>query len=148
MKKFAVFVLVIAGLVAVYFYFVSDEVEGDQGEIMSILDRQTACWNDGNIDCFMVGYWKSDSLMFIGDSGITYGYENTLDRYKKTYPDKQSMGELEFDIMEIRRISADVYLVVGKFFLQRNSMDDLSGIFTLTFRRIDGSWVIVADHTA
>lgn len=54
--------------------------------IQAILQNQTAAWNKGDLDAFMVGYWKSDSLVFMGKSGPTYGYKNTLANYKKTIP--------------------------------------------------------------
>ena len=34
--------------------------------IQAILQNQTAAWNKGDLDAFMVGYWKSDSLVFMG----------------------------------------------------------------------------------
>ena len=46
--------------------------------IQAILQNQTVAWNKGDLDAFMVGYWKSDSLVFMGKSGPTYGYKNTL----------------------------------------------------------------------
>ena len=147
MKKFAAFVLVIAGLTAVYYYFAREEENLDVSEIRSLLNRQTICWNLGNVECFMMGYWESDSLIFIGRSGITYGYQNTLEGYKERYSDKSAMGELKFDIMEMRKISDEVYLVVGKFYLERESLEDLEGIFTLTLKKIKDKWAIVADHT-
>jgi hypothetical protein len=147
MKKFAAFVLVIAGLTAVYYYFAREEENLDVSEIRSLLNRQTTCWNLGNVECFMMGYWESDSLIFIGRSGITYGYQNTLEGYKERYSDKSAMGELKFDIMEMRKISDEVYLVVGKFYLERESLEDLEGIFTLTLKKIKDKWAIVADHT-
>ena len=94
----------------------------------------------------MQGYWKSDSLMFVGNSGITYGWQGTLERYKTTYPDRTAMGQLTFEIMEVNSLGDDIYFVVGKLFLER-TIEDLNGIFTLVFRKIKGRWVIVADHT-
>jgi hypothetical protein len=40
--------------------------------IREIMDNQTKAWNRGDIQGFMEGYWKNDSLMFIGKSGVTY----------------------------------------------------------------------------
>ena len=31
----------------------------------------------------MEGYWKSESLKFYGANGVTYGWDNTLERYQK-----------------------------------------------------------------
>ena len=147
MKKFTSFVLIIAGITAVYYYFAREEEIREVSEIMLLLNRQISCWNQGNVDCFMNGYWENDSLMFIGRSGITYGYQNTLNGYKERYPDKSAMGVLKFDILEIQKVTDEVYLVVGKFFLEREIHEDLEGIFTLTLKKIRDSWVIVADHT-
>ena len=54
----------------------------DEQSIRTILAQQTLAWNNGNQEAFMKGYWQSDSLMFIGKSGITYGWQKTLDNYK------------------------------------------------------------------
>ena len=52
-------------------------------QIISILKIQDDAWNMGDINGFMETYLKSDSLMFIGKSGVTYGWQNTLNNYKK-----------------------------------------------------------------
>ncbi len=119
----------------------------DEKHIRDILARQVDAWNRGNIDEFMIGYWESDSLMFIGKSGITYGYQNTLRNYKKGYSDTAQMGKLKFDILQVKQISDDAWFVVGKWFLKR-SVGDVGGHYTLLFRRIRGQWVIVADHSS
>jgi len=116
-------------------------------KIRAILARQTAAWNRGDIEGFMKGYWESDSLMFIGQSGVTYGWSRTLANYKRTYPDTVAMGQLQFDLISIRRLSPEYYFVVGKWFLKR-SIGDLSGHFTLLFRKIGKSWVIISDHSS
>lgn len=115
--------------------------------IRGILEVQTNAWNNGNIDEFMNGYWKNDSLMFIGKSGVTYGWQNTLTHYKASYPDTATMGRLTFNILEVKRLSAIYYNVVGKWFLQR-SVGNLSGHFTLLWRKVKGGWVIVQDHSS
>jgi ketosteroid isomerase-like protein len=115
--------------------------------IRQLLQTQENAWNNGQLDNFMKGYWKNDSLMFIGKSGITYGWQKTLDNYKKGYPDAATMGKLSFTLLQLRSLSAEYYFVVGKWHLQR-SMGDIGGHFTLLFRKINGAWVIVADHSS
>jgi hypothetical protein len=68
----------------------------DEKAILQILDRQTKSWNEGNIDAFMNGYWNNDSLVFIGKSGLSYGYETALSNYKKNYGDTAQMGKIKF----------------------------------------------------
>ena len=127
--------------------FESYSQSGDEKEILQLLNNQVNNWNRGNIDEFMRGYWENDSLMFIGSSGVTYGYTNTLNNYKKNYKDTAHMGQLKFNILQVKRISADAYFVVGKWFLKR-SVGDVGGHYTLLFRKIKGKWVIVADHSS
>jgi len=120
---------------------------GEQKAILKILDDQTAAWNRGDVEVFMKGYWENDSLMFIGKSGVTYGWTNTLNNYKKGYPDTAAMGKLDFTIIKADRLSKEYYHVVGKWHLKR-SIGDLNGHFTLLFRKINGHWVIVEDHSS
>jgi ketosteroid isomerase-like protein len=119
----------------------------DEKAIRNILNRQTAAWNNGNLEEFMSGYWKNDSLMFIGQSGITYGWNQTLANYKKHYPDSAIMGKLKFDIILVKPLSSQYYYVTGKWMLKR-SAGDVSGYFTLLFRKINGTWIIIADHSS
>ena len=74
---------------------------GDEAAVRKVLATQNAAWNRGDVDAFMVGYWHSDSLMFIGKSGVTYGWQNTLNNYKKNYPDTATMGKLQFTLITV-----------------------------------------------
>ncbi|MBM3159275.1 MAG: DUF4440 domain-containing protein [Bacteroidetes bacterium] len=115
--------------------------------ILALLDTQTAAWNKGDLQGFMKGYWENDSLRFIGKSGITYGWNNTLANYKRGYPDTAAMGKLQFTILVVKKLSSRYYEVVGKWYLKR-SIGDASGHYTLLLRKIKGSWVIVSDHSS
>jgi hypothetical protein len=118
----------------------------DEREVRALLDFQIQEWNKGNIPAFMESYWKSDSLMFIGKSGVTYGWQKTLDNYKKNYPDKVAMGKLNFELLQVKRLSSKHFFVVGKWYLTR-SIGDVGGIFSLLLSKVGNRWVIIADHT-
>ena len=119
----------------------------DEAAVRNVLAKQNAAWNRGDIDAFMVGYWENDSLMFIGKSGVTYGYKNTLANYKKNYPDTTVMGKLTFTLIHVKQLSPDYFHVTGKYHLTR-TIGDASGHFTLVFRKIKGTWVIISDHSS
>ena len=119
----------------------------DETEVRNLLAKQNAAWNRGDVDAFMVGYWENDSLMFIGKSGVTYGYKNTLANYKKNYPDTAAMGKLTFTLIQLKQLSPEYFHVTGKYYLTR-TIGDASGHFTLVFRKINGKWVIVSDHSS
>ena len=115
--------------------------------VLKVLEVQRIAWNNGDLKEYMQGYWKSDSLVFIGKSGPRYGWQQTLDTYKKGYPDKKSMGFLTFDIMEIRVLGKENAFVVGAWHLKREA-DDPHGFFTLLLKKVKGQWKIVADHSS
>ncbi|MFM1755901.1 MAG: hypothetical protein RL621_816 [Bacteroidota bacterium] len=119
----------------------------DEKIIRNILADQISFWNKGDIPGFMQGYWNSDSLVFVGKNGPTYGYNNTLRNYQKNYPNKDYMGILNFDILSVQPMEKDHFFVIGKFMLQRK-VGDASGHFTLILRRINGVWKIVSDHSS
>ncbi len=141
MKKTLGFCLLMSFLSA------SAQTNKDEKIILGMLKNQTDSWNRGDIDQFMLGYWQNDSLLFIGQSGVTKGYNNTLNNYKKNYSDTARMGKLFFDILQVKRLSVNYYWVLGKWFLKR-SVGDIGGHYTLLFRKINGKWLIVADHSS
>lgn len=57
------------------------------------------------------------------------------------------MGTLSFNILKVQKISTVYYNVIGGWRLKR-SMGDLSGHFTLLFKKINGNWLIVQDHSS
>jgi ketosteroid isomerase-like protein len=122
--------------------------KNDCQAVKDVLARQNQNWNNGDIDAFMEDYWKSDSLMFIGTGGILYGWQATKDRYKRSYPDLSTMGKLKFDILKTDFHSKNTCWVLGKWHLTRPEKGDIGGVFTLVFKKIDGKWLIVSDHTS
>lgn len=115
--------------------------------ITAVLSKQQKAWNEGKIEQYMIGYWNSDSLTFVGKRGVTRGWKNTLANYKKSYPDKAAMGQLELQILQIKLLSTNVAFVVGKWDLTR-SAGNVGGHFTLVMRKLKNQWVIVADHSS
>lgn len=134
-------------LIALLLYPCTVIAQTDDARIRAVLDKQMKAWNEGSIEQYMQGYWNSDSLVFVGKSGPTYGYKETLERYKRSYTDTAKMGKLSFEILQVRQLSRECYFVLGKWALKR-TIGDVGGSFTLLFRKIKGEWRIVADHSS
>ena len=117
--------------------------------IVQVLTTQTAAWNRGDIPGFMQGYWQSDSLVFIGGKGPTYGWQPTLANYQKNYLNAAAMGKLDFSGLRVSLLVPGAAQVVGRWHLARPvALGDLQGYFLLVLRQLDGQWVVVADHTS
>lgn len=121
--------------------------ENFEAATRKIMQNQTLAWNQGDIGAFMKGYWNSDSLLFVGKNGPVYGYNTTLQNYRKNYPDTIVMGKLQFTLLKIQQISPTHGFVLGQFMLTRK-IGNASGYFTLWLRKINGKWLIIADHTS
>ncbi len=115
--------------------------------ILKLLEDQRQAWNRGDINEYMQGYNQSDSLLFVGKNGPQYGWNNTLENYKKSYPSKSAMGYLSFDIKEIKMISADHAFILGAWHLKREK-DEPKGYFTLLVKKIKGQWKVITDHSS
>jgi ketosteroid isomerase-like protein len=118
-----------------------------EAEIRKVLEDQTACWNKGDLECFMAGYVNSDELVFVGSTGPKYGWQVTLNNYKSSYPNKDAMGTLKFDLLKFKPLGKKNYLVIGKWTLVRQK-DTPTGHFSLVFEKINGEWKIIADHSS
>ncbi|QPH41711.1 YybH family protein [Pedobacter endophyticus] len=119
----------------------------DRQAILNVLEKQREDWNKGDIEAFMQSYVKSDSLLFVGKTGPTYGWQNTLNNYKRSYNGKAGMGVLTFGIKKIDFLNKDVAFVLGSWHLKREK-DEPQGYFTLIFKKLNGEWKIVVDHSS
>ena len=114
-----------------------------------MLDYQVEAWNRGDIEAFMTGYEDSPETTFVGKE-VRKGYDSVLARYRRDYPNRATMGQTSFSDIEVRMVSHDVAIVLGRFHLARPDEHggDASGIFSLVFAKRDAGWKILLDHTS
>jgi L-asparaginase / beta-aspartyl-peptidase len=124
-----------------------DERSNDLAAITKILEAQQNNWNQGNVDAFLEGYWHSPDLTFSGSGGIARGWDGVLARYKKNYPDRAAMGQLDFSGLEFHFLGRDAALVLGHWHLSR-AQGDIGGVFSLVWQRFPEGWRIIHDHTS
>jgi len=121
------------------------------GEIQALLDAQAKAWSAGELEDFCSVY--ADDTVFISPTGLTKGRQAVLERYRKRYPDKQAMGTLSLEILEVRvpggEADASTLLsasAVGRWTLSYPDRDDATGLTLLVFHRQEGGdWLIVQD---
>ena len=116
--------------------------------VSSKMKQQEEAWNNKNLEGFMIPYWHSDSLVFIGKSGLTYGWQQTLDNYKDTYSTPEEMGTLQFENKIVRQLDSETIQVIGKWLLIRPEEGDISGHYSLVWKVKNGEWVIISDHSS
>jgi uncharacterized protein (TIGR02246 family) len=113
-----------------------------------VLREQQEAWNQGNVEKFLEGYWHSPELTFSGSSGVQRGWDAVLARYKRNYPDRETMGRLDFTGLEFRFLGPDAALVLGEWHLTRPPGNDAGGVFSLVLQKFPEGWRIIHDHTS
>jgi beta-aspartyl-peptidase (threonine type) len=117
--------------------------------IRKVLDDQVQAWNRGDIEAFMDGYWRSEDLVFTSGGNVQRGWRTTLDRYRASYgTSPETMGRLSFSELEIHPLGEDAAWALGRWHLDDAGGAAMGGVFSLVFRRFDGRWLIVHDHTS
>jgi uncharacterized protein (TIGR02246 family) len=116
--------------------------------IERVLDDQAAAWNEGDLEAFMDGYWRSPDLVFTSGGNVQRGWQTTLDRYRATYgTSPETMGRLTFSDLEVHPLGDGAAWALGRWALD-NDGKTMGGVFSLVFREVDGRWVIIHDHTS
>ena len=126
---------------------VADSSGSAENEIRSLMNNQIESWNSGDIEGYMSAYWNNERLTFIGSKGLTYGFDITLQNYKKAYPDQSAMGELEFTLMEMKPLGDEHFYTIGMWQLNREQ-DTLAGWFDLLWEKKEEGWRIISDHSS
>ena len=146
MKPTAILLLIVVTVSCDKFSKPKFDVRAEEAAVRAVMAAQQIAWNNGDLEEFMKGYWKSDSLQFIGPRGIHHGWQEALDGYKRGYPDRAAMGTVSFELLKVTPLPPGHFVVMGRFHMIR-SVGNLDGAFTLVFAKIDGRWVAIYDHT-
>jgi beta-aspartyl-peptidase (threonine type) len=126
----------------------SQPAAGATQQVRAVLDMQVAAWNNGDLQRFMEGYWKSPELTFFSGATITKGWQATLERYQKRYQaEGREMGKLTFSDLDIELAGPDSAWVRGRWQVV-TSKEKLGGLFTLLVKKRPEGWRIVHDHTS
>ena len=115
-------------------------------DLIQVVQKQSAAWNRGDLSEFMSPYWNDERLTFSSSGKTQRGWKATFENYKKNYPDRATMGKLTFSDLETQELGSEAMLMLGKWHLEREA--PVGGNFSLVWKRIDGKWVIVHDHSS
>jgi len=121
-----------------------------EDQVLAVVQSQQAAWNRGDLVAFMeLGYWKSPDLTFYSGGKVSRGFDEMLAHYRTSYegPGKE-FGKLTFSNTDVELLSDDAAIARGRWDLDYAEKQDVGGLFTLIFRKMDDSWRIVHDHTS
>ena len=81
--------------------------ETPEEAIIEVMRAAEAGWNAGDHETYMACYVPSEDLRFASGGTVTRGWETTLARYRKRYPDATAMGTLVFSDLDVTVLADD-----------------------------------------
>jgi ketosteroid isomerase-like protein len=154
MRFSARMLLVIAAAVLLFMPQLSSAVaqapanSAESQAITAMLNRTADDWNRGDLDAFATGYKNSPDILFMGPT-IRRGYEQMLQGYRKSFPNREAMGKLAFSSLEVQPLDQRFATVTGRFHLERTKAGGgaASGYFLLVVEKTPAGWKIIRDAT-
>ncbi len=115
--------------------------------IRSMLSKQVAAWNRGDLDAFAAFY--ADDCTYVGKQ-VVHGRNKVVESYRRKYADRAAMGQLTFSHLEIDKFDMHSAIVLGEFHLDRPAAagGPANGVFSLVLRQRNSLWSIILDHTS
>jgi len=147
LSRFRLLALILIAIPLAALAFQNPKQSDAEEAIRAVLSAQQAAWNRGDIPAFLEGYWNSPELTFLSSDGLVKGYAGLLERYKRSYPSPEAMGQLDFLGLQVTPLGNDAAMVLGHWRLKRQ-MGEAGGVFTLIFHRFPTGWRIIHDHTS
>ena len=116
--------------------------------IITVLNQQADDWNRGDLDAFAKGYKNSPDILFMGPT-IRRGYDQMLQGYRKSFPNREAMGKLTFSNLEVQPLDQHFATVTGRFRLDRTAAGGgpASGYYLLVVEKTPLGWKIIRDAT-
>ena len=115
--------------------------------IRAVISAEQIAWNNGDIDAFMEGFWKSDSLQFISARGLSRGWEATRENYIKGFHERSSMGTVSYQILSLTPLAQNIFILTCKYEITQE-VGKREGIFTAIFKKVNGKWLAVHYHAS
>lgn len=116
---------------------------------LEVIRRSEAGWNSGRIERYMECYENSPETTFVG-SAVTKGTRAVLERYRRAYPDAETMGKLKFTELQARRLTPELAVATGRYTLERSPSagGPKTGLFSVVLRKGPAGWRIIHDHSS
>lgn len=111
-------------------------------EVLRAFTASAAAWNRGDLEGFVAHY--AEDAVFVSPSGVTTGRAEVLARYRKRYPDAQTMGKLTLEPLDVR-VAGDAVSVAARWTLAYPDKAAATGHTVVVFMRVKGAWRIVQD---
>jgi uncharacterized protein (TIGR02246 family) len=120
----------------------------DAQQIYEVLVKMHDRWNAHDIEGYLEVFWKSPELLVIVDSEQFNGWQQLHDSYLNRYPDRNSMGFIEPDRIQVKLFRPDLALALIWWSISfPSSKQKVVGNTTMNLQKFDDGWKVVVAHS-
>jgi hypothetical protein len=113
--------------------------------ILKMVDR----WNNHDLDGYMQGFWKSDDLLAVLESEVHWGWSDLYNSYARGYPDRNLMGKLDLERLQVRSSAADTAIALCWWrILPPRGGSPVFATDTMQLQKFTQGWRITVKHTS
>jgi uncharacterized protein (TIGR02246 family) len=120
----------------------------EQLAVVRIVLAQENAWNKGDLDGFLAGFKDaSDTQSVLGNRAK--GMVEIRNAFHTNYPNRESMGTIEYSDVEARVLGENFALATGKYHLERSKKygGPAEGTFTEVMEKTPKGWQIIFNET-
>ncbi len=123
-------------------------------QVEAVMGRMVDGWNSGDFEEFMSGYHRSPLTTFLGigsllaTNSLIVGYDGIRAHYEPHFVAGAQRDRLSFTNLHSREVSDSAGVITARYALRNDGAVTASGAFTLVFLNLEGTWLIVHDHTS
>ena len=119
-----------------------------QLEVVKIVLAQEAAWNKGDLDGF-ISHFKDDPDTLAVLGARARGLATIRNAFHTIYPNRDSMGALDYSDVEARELGENFCLATGKYHVERSKKAGgaADGTFTEVFQKTPSGWQIIFSET-
>lgn len=117
-------------------------------EVRKALDGQVQAWNEGKLEEAMTYYWESPEMLWISKNGIDKGYTSVLEMFRKDFSDRSKMGVYTYLPLFIEEVSTEAVYYVFRWKIELQGKQLMGGISSQLWKKLNGNWVITAEHAS
>ena len=112
------------------------------------LYRQRDAWNAGDLEGALAAYCPEPEITWVNRMGLTKGFESFAEWMRRDFADRQGMGRMTVELLDVRSVAGDAALVSLRWDISRDGRRLMGGVSTQLWAPCRGRMRIVFEHAS